>query len=110
MYSERRRTPRFPFVAVAEITEEQTGTQIVTQVSELSLFGCYVDQKNPFAPDTIVTVKIFSEAEVFEAKAKVLYAHPNLGMGLAYHEISLRSGSVLRQWLERAKSATQSSA
>jgi PilZ domain len=109
MNTERRRTPRFPFVAVAEITEKESATEIVTQVSELSLYGCYIDQKNPFSPGTIVTLKIFSESEVFEAAAKVLYAHPNLGMGLAYHEVSLRSSSVLRQWLDRAKALEEKS-
>jgi hypothetical protein len=109
MNTERRRTPRFPFVAVAEITEKESGVEIVTQVSELSLYGCYVDQKNPFPSGTVVTVKIFSEAEVFEAKAKVLYAHPNLGMGLAYHEVSLRSSSILRQWLDKAKALEEKS-
>jgi len=103
--SERRRTPRFPFVAVAEITEKASGVEIVTQVSELSLYGCYIDHKNPFPAGTSVTVKIFSESEVFEATAKVLYAHPNLGMGLSYHELSLRSSGILRGWLARAETA-----
>jgi hypothetical protein len=103
MSSERRRTPRFPFVAVAEITEKETGAELVTQVSEFSLYGCYIDQKNPFPSGTKVTVKIFSESEVFEAKAEVLYAHPNLGMGLVYREVSLQSSGVLRKWLEKAK-------
>ena len=28
MNTERRRTPRFPFVAVAEITEKESGTEL----------------------------------------------------------------------------------
>ncbi len=107
--SERRRTPRFPFVAVAEITEKTSATEIVTQVSEISLYGCYIDHKNPFPPGTTVTLKIFSESEVFEAAAKVLYAHPNLGMGLAYHELSLRSSGVLRGWLSKAQALEEKS-
>jgi hypothetical protein len=109
MNTERRRTPRFPFVAVAEITEKGSGTELVTQVSELSLYGCYIDHKNPFPNGTRVTVKIFSESEVFEAGAEVLYAHPNLGMGLVYREVSLKSSSVLRQWLDKAKALDEKS-
>jgi hypothetical protein len=109
MNTERRRTPRFPFVAVAEIKEKESGEELVTQVSEISLYGCYIDQKNPFPSGTTVTVKIFSESEVFEAAARVLYAHPNLGMGLVYHEVSLRSASVLRQWLLAAKALEEKS-
>lgn len=109
MNTERRRTPRFPFVAVAEITEKESGGELVTQVSELSLYGCYIDQNNPFPSGTIVAVKIFSEAEVFEATAEVLYAHPNLGMGLVFQGVSLRSATVLRQWLLAAKALEEKS-
>jgi hypothetical protein len=49
-----------------------------------------------------VAIKIFAEAEYFEANAKVIYAHPNLGMGLAFEELSLESGALLRQWLLKA--------
>jgi hypothetical protein len=109
VYTEQRRTPRFPFVAVAEITEKESGGEIVTQVSELSVNGCYIDEQNPFPSGTIVTLKIFSESEVFDATAKVLYAHPNLGMGLVFVEVSLRSGAVLREWLLAAKAKEEKS-
>ena len=103
MYTEKRRSPRFPFVAVAEITDKESGGELVTQVSELSVNGCYVDEQNPFPSGTLVTLKIFSESKVFDATAKVLYAHPNLGMGLVFQEVSLHSGAVLREWLLAAK-------
>ena len=109
MYTEQRRTPRFPFVAVAEITEKESGGEIVTQVSELSVNGCYIDEQNPLPSGTIVTLKIFSESGVFDATAKVLYAHPNLGMGLVFLEVSLRSGAVLREWLLAAKAKEEKS-
>jgi hypothetical protein len=46
-----------------------------------------------------VTVKIFAASGCFEAKARVIYAHQNLGMGLVFQEVSLQSGNLLRQWL-----------
>ena len=109
MFMEQRRTPRFPFVAVAEITEKESGRELVTQVSELSVNGCYIDEQNPFPSGTIVTLKIFSKSEVFDATAKVLYAHPNLGMGLLFQGVSLRSGAVLREWLLAAKASEEKS-
>lgn len=109
VYTEQRRNPRFPFVAVAEITEKESGGELVTQVSELSVNGCYVDEQNPFPSGTLVTLKIFSESEVFDAAAKVLYAHPNLGMGLVFQEVSLHSGAVLREWLLAAKALEEKS-
>ena len=99
MYTEKRRNPRFPFVAVANVTERKSGGELVTQVSEISANGCYVDEQNPFPSGTMVTLKIFANTEVFEATAKVLYAHANLGMGLVFEDVSLRSGAVLREWL-----------
>jgi hypothetical protein len=71
--------------------------------------GCYIDEQNPFPSGTIVTLKIFSESGFFDATAKVLYAHPNLGMGLVFLEVSLRSGVVLREWLLAAKAKEEKS-
>ena len=99
MHNEKRRTPRINFVAVAEVTDQESGGQIAGQVSELSAYGCYVDMINPLTLENIVTIKIFAASECFEAKAKVIYAHQNMGMGLAFQEVSLKSGNVLRQWL-----------
>ena len=109
MYTEQRRSPQFPFVAVAEITEKESGGELVTRVSELSVHGCYIDEQNPFPSGTVVTLKIFAESGVFDATAEVLYAHPNLGMGLGFQEVSLRSGAVLQQWLLAAKALEEKS-
>lgn len=99
MFQEKRRTPRIPFVAVAELAEMESGANVTGQVSELSAYGCYVEILNTFPIETTVTIKIFAEAECFEAKAKVIYAHPNFGMGLVFQELSLQNGNLLRQWL-----------
>jgi hypothetical protein len=109
VYTEQRRSPRFPFVAVAEIAEKESSEKLVTRVSELSVNGCYIDEQNPFPSGTIVTLKIFSKSEVFDATAKVLYAHPNLGMGLVFQELSLRSGAFLREWLLATKALEEKS-
>ncbi len=102
MHQEKRRTPRISFVAVAEITEQESGRQLTGQVSELSAYGCYVEIQSALAVDTAVTIKIFAESECFEAKAKVIYAHANLGMGLVFQQLSLHGGSILREWLLKA--------
>jgi hypothetical protein len=109
VYTEQRRTPRFPFVAVAEITDKESGRELVTQVSELSVNGCYIDEQNPFPSGTMVRLKIISGSEVFDATAKVLYAHANLGMGVVFQDVSLRSGTVLREWLRAAKASEEKS-
>jgi hypothetical protein len=106
---ERRRTPRYPFIAVAELIEEQSRTKMDTRVSELSLHGCYFDMVNPLPDGTPIHVKIYFENEFFEAKGKVIYAHPNLGMGATFDEIPSYSMPILKKWLLRAMLGSKSS-
>jgi PilZ domain len=102
MDKEARRSPRFPFIAVAEITHPESGAKFNCRVSDFSLNGCYVDMLNTLPIGSAVTIKIFVESEYFEANAKVIYAHPNLGMGLAFEQLPSKSGELLRQWLLKA--------
>jgi PilZ domain len=101
-FPEKRRTPRYPFIAVAEITDATSTASLNSQVAELSLNGCYVDVLNTLPIKTKVTVKIFADSECFEATASVIYAHPGLGMGLAFQDLSLKSGILLNRWLQKA--------
>jgi hypothetical protein len=103
--NERRRTPRYPFHAAAEITDAQSGAKLSSQVAELSLNGCYLDMLNTLPVHSDVTVKIFSDAECFEAAAKVVYAHPGFGMGLSFLDISIKGGVTLRAWLAKASNS-----
>jgi PilZ domain len=99
MEQDRRRTPRVPFVADAELLEVQTGMRMNTQVSELSLHGCYVDTLNPLPESTEVYVKVFTQEYSFEAPAVVAYSHPHLGMGLAFHDVKPHFLGVLQNWI-----------
>jgi len=101
-FREKRRTPRYPFIAVAEITDAASSAPLNSQVAELSLNGCYIDMLNTLPVNNKVIVKIFADGECFEATASVIYAHQGLGMGLAFQDISLKSGVLLRRWLEKA--------
>jgi hypothetical protein len=106
MGQENRRSPRFSFIAVAEITHTDSG-QHDSRVAELSLNGCYVDMLNTIPVGNEIVITIFAESECFEATAKVIYAHPNLGMGLAFQGVSLKNGELLRQWLLKASDAAK---
>jgi len=48
LYLEKRRSPRYSFIASAELIEEKADVRIASRVSELSLHGCYLDMMNPF--------------------------------------------------------------
>jgi hypothetical protein len=66
-YQEKRRTPRYSFIASAELIEVRADVRIASRVSELSLHGCYLDMMNPFPKDTLVLVKISAGEALFEA-------------------------------------------
>ena len=99
MGDERRRTPRYPFIATAEVIEKGSKTGISTRVSELSLHGCYLDMPNPLPEDSAITVKVYSEGKFFEAAGTVVYSKPNLGIGVSFQGIRPQFLTVLKQWL-----------
>jgi PilZ domain len=100
---EQRRTPRYTFIASAELIEQKTDVRIATRVSELSLHGCYLDMMNPFPEETLVLVKIFAGEDFFQAKAKIIYVQPNLGCGVSFLEVEPQPLVVLRHWLDTAQ-------
>jgi hypothetical protein len=102
MYQTPRRSPRFLFIAVAEITCRESGGRFGCRVAKLSLHGCYVNTPNTLPIGREVSIKIFAESECFAATAKVIYELANSGMGLAFEEASAKSGEILRRWLLRA--------
>ena len=99
MEQERRCSPRFPFIASAEVHEENNGSRLSARISDISATGCYVDTINPLPGGTTVLVKIFNETQSFEAPATVAYAVAHLGMGLSFGEVAPSSRDVLQQWL-----------
>jgi hypothetical protein len=62
------RSPRLPFVAVAEIAYRDSGGRLV---STLSFHGCYVEAPNTLATGSEVAIKMFSESECVVATAEL---------------------------------------
>ena len=102
MYDNPRRSPRLPFIAVAEIAHRESGGRLSCQVAKLSHHGCYVEVPNTLPIGRDVSIKIFAESECFACTARVVYELPNSGMGLAFEEVSLENQRLLRQWLLKA--------
>jgi len=106
MEDERRCMPRYPFIASAELLEENSGSRMNTRISDLSLSGCYVDTINPLPDGTLVHLKIFTESHSFEAPATVVYSHTHLGMGMKFRDVQAQHQEVLRLWLPEATEQT----
>ena len=96
---ERRRSTRIPFVASAEIIDDEENTRSSSQVSDLSLHGCCVQASNPFPVGTSVTIEIYREEDFLEAPATVAYFTPQKAMGLAFTSIEPRFAAILKKWL-----------
>jgi hypothetical protein len=101
-YQEKRRSPRYSFIASAELIEVKADVRIASRVSELSRYGCYLDMMNPFPTGTMVLVKISAGEAFFESKAKIIYSQMNMGAGLGFLEMSAESQVVLERWLDEA--------
>jgi hypothetical protein len=102
MDRERRRTPRYLFIASAEMHDEKSDVRVATRVSELSAHGCYLDMMNPFPPGSLIRLKIFAGDLTFFSKAKVIYATQNMGAGVSFIDLDPQNEAILTKWMEQA--------
>jgi hypothetical protein len=105
--SDRRRTPRYSFIASAELVDANSDVRIASRVSELSLHGCYLDMMNPFPVGTPVLVKILAGENLFQSRAKIVYSQPNLGAGLEFIDLEQQYAETLDRWLDDAGNKNQ---
>jgi PilZ domain-containing protein len=107
---DRRRTPRYSFVASAEVVADTSDLRVGASISELSLHGCYLDMPNPFPLSTPITLKISAADEVFQSKGRIIYLHPGIGAGVTFLHVAPQSQAILRRWLDAAEQETLHSA
>lgn len=102
MEDERRRTPRFPFIANAEILEKGSAVSSPGRVTELSLYGCYVETASTFEKGVPFLLKVHVEGKYFESHGTVLYSQPGQGMGVGFQNVNPHYLMVLKMWLIEA--------
>ena len=102
MYDKPRRSPRLPFIAVAEIAQRGSGGRLSCKVAKLSHHGCYVEVTDTLPVGREISMKIFAESECFACTAKVVYELQNSGMGLSFKQVSSENEALLNQWLLKA--------
>jgi hypothetical protein len=100
---DRRQSPRFSFIAQGELREERTDTRLNMRVSEISKTGCYVDMMNPLPNGTPINLSIAAGGELFQARAKIIYAVEHMGAGVHFEEIDSASAPILERWLAAAE-------
>jgi hypothetical protein len=98
-FAEKRKFPRFPFIADAEIVESSADARFVVRISEIGRQGCYVDILNPVPVGFNIWVKIFKHGGTFESQGRVVYTHPTMGMGIVFTEMRPDQQKVLEDWI-----------
>jgi c-di-GMP-binding flagellar brake protein YcgR len=101
MGSERRRSPRYPIIAEAEVTEIATETKLSAKTSDLSLGGCFLDMLNPSPEGTEIAVRISYTEGTFTARGRVVFVFPNMGMGVMFTNVPASQQAVLEKWLAK---------
>jgi c-di-GMP-binding flagellar brake protein YcgR len=100
MDSERRRAPRYPIIADAEVTEIANETKLSARTSDLSAGGCFLDMLNPSPEGTEIAVRISHADTTFTARGRVVFLFPNMGMGVMFTSVPASQQAVLEKWLE----------
>jgi hypothetical protein len=95
-YVVARTTPRFAFIAEAEVV----GMKNRARVSELSARGCYIDSITPLPKDTSVRFRIRYGCSTCEFTGTVIYTHAGFGMGVVFAEMDPEQRSTLDVWLD----------
>jgi PilZ domain len=95
-YAVPRTTPRFAFIAEAEVV----GLKDCARVSELSARGCYIDSINPLPKDSEVRIRIRYGCSTCEFTGTVIYTHAGFGMGVVFGEMTAEQRSTLDVWLD----------
>jgi PilZ domain len=97
---DRRRFPRYPFIAYAEVTDTKPPrVRIKARTSDLGREGCYVDTISPFAVGTNVSIRTMKNDKAFSATGTVLYSTVGMGMGVIFTSVEPSELAVLENWL-----------
>ena len=100
MDSERRRAPRYPIIADAEVTEIASETKLSARTSDLGAGGCCLDMLNPSPEGTEIVVRISHGDGTFAARGRVVFVFPNMGMGVMFTSVPASQQAILEKWLE----------
>src|SRR5258708_19014112 len=80
--ADRRIHPRYEFTAAVEVLAADSGARIETRVRYFSQQGCYVDTTDALPLGTVTDVRIKKGAQLFEARAGVVYSRATKDMAL----------------------------
>lgn len=103
---DKRRAPRYDFIATAELRDSVNEIRLSGRVTEMSRKGCYVDTLNTLPVGTVLSLEVSCDRGKFVAKGTIIYAHPGIGMGIAFLDSTEEQLMVLDSWLSVLPSTT----
>src|SRR6266481_7715711 len=101
--ADRRTHPRYEFTAAVEVVAAESGARMETRVRDLSQQGCYVDTNKPLPLGTVTDVRITKGAQLFAARARVVYSRASKGMGLVFTAIEPEPLLTLETWIVESR-------
>src|ERR1700736_560756 len=100
---DRRTYPRYSFIAAVEVVATESGARIETRVRDLSQQGCYVDTNSALSLGTVTDVRITKGAQLFEARARVVYSQASKGMGVVFTAVEPAQLRTLEMWIAESR-------
>jgi len=101
--ADRRIYPRYEFTAAVEVLAAESGARIETRVRDLSQQGCYIDTSDALPLGTVTDVRVKKGAQLFEARARVVYSRAAKGMGLVFTAVEAEHFRTLETWLTESR-------
>jgi PilZ domain-containing protein len=90
---------RYDFGAIAEVIDLDSRDDMIVVTRDLSLSGCFVKTRTPFAAGTEVRVRIAYAGADFAALGSVTQNITRDGMGIEFVEIEPRDRAIIEKWL-----------
>ncbi len=97
---DRRYTIRYPFAAVAELTDMQTGQKVDGVTSDISLGGCFICTNKALPLNCRARLKLTRKDQVFEALVVIRIVKPRVGLGIEFFDLDAPSNEILAGWID----------
>ncbi|HYW65618.1 MAG TPA: PilZ domain-containing protein [Candidatus Dormibacteraeota bacterium] len=97
---DRRYTIRYPFAAVAELTDMQTGQKVDGVTSDISLGGCFICTNKALPMNCRARLKLTRKDQLFEALVVIRIVKPRVGLGIEFFDLDTPSNEILAGWID----------
>jgi hypothetical protein len=103
---ERRAAPRYPCRGSISMRQLEGTGSISASVTDISLSGCYIELMQTFPVGNKLSSLLNVESISIRFTAEVRTAHPGVGMGLKFEEISEADQTALKRLIAKLAAAS----